>query len=196
MKIYLVRHGETDWNKQRRIQGREDIELNETGISQANKCGQAFKSLNIDMVVSSPLKRAKKTAEIIMSYVGVKELNIEYNLTERDFGRLSGLTMEEIEKIRESGKEDCIEKWETLCTRVKAVLDDYRLHFKANNIIMVSHGAAINSLLALLSNHAIGTGTTYIKNTCISIIECTDNGFEISDYNLAPEEFSHRLICL
>ncbi len=67
MKLFVVRHGETDWNVERRLQGQTDIELNENGIRQANKLKQDLndKDCNIDLIISSPLKRAKKTAEII-----------------------------------------------------------------------------------------------------------------------------------
>ena len=58
MKIYLIRHGETDWNHVNRFQGREDIELNEAGIAQAVRCGQTLQGLGIEAVYTSPLKRA------------------------------------------------------------------------------------------------------------------------------------------
>ena len=58
MKIYLIRHGETDWNHINRFQGREDIELNAAGIAQAVRCGQTLQGLGIEAVYTSPLKRA------------------------------------------------------------------------------------------------------------------------------------------
>lgn len=63
--IYIVRHGQTDWNLEGRYQGRTDIDLNETGIKQAEKIRQELKSVKFDKVFSSPLKRAYKTAQII-----------------------------------------------------------------------------------------------------------------------------------
>lgn len=189
MNIYLIRHGETDWNKQLRIQGREDIELNENGILQADKCGQAFKDVPIDLVVSSPLKRARKTAEIIAAYVGIKDIFTEDDLVERDFGTLSGLTLDEMDKLRKEGKDGEAEKFEDLSRRVKLVLDKYSKLEKYKNIIMVSHGAAINSLLAVLSNYAIGTHKTRLKNACINIIECSNDSMKIKKYNLSSDEF-------
>ena len=61
MKIYLIRHGETDWNHINRFQGREDIELNAAGIAQAVRCGQTLQGLGIEAVYTSPLKRAHCT---------------------------------------------------------------------------------------------------------------------------------------
>ena len=65
-KIYIVRHGETDWNKELRRQGRKDIELNEKGEKQAHEIKEKFKNINFDICYTSPLKRARKTAEIII----------------------------------------------------------------------------------------------------------------------------------
>lgn len=65
MKLYIIRHGETDWNKQRRLQGQSDTELNEYGIRLAQITGEALKDIRFDHIFSSPLKRAYRTAEII-----------------------------------------------------------------------------------------------------------------------------------
>ncbi len=65
-----MRHGQTDWNKTKMVQGSFDIPLNETGIYQAHKAGEQLKKVNIEVILSSPLKRARKTAEIVASYLG------------------------------------------------------------------------------------------------------------------------------
>ena len=65
MKIYVVRHGQTDWNVAGKCQGRTDIELNNTGIEQAKNTKEQLKNYNIDLIICSPLKRAIKTAEIL-----------------------------------------------------------------------------------------------------------------------------------
>ena len=71
MKIYLIRHGETDWNHINRFQGREDIELNAAGIAQAVRCGQTLQGLGIEAVYTSPLKRAHCTGEEIAAQIGL-----------------------------------------------------------------------------------------------------------------------------
>jgi probable phosphoglycerate mutase len=63
--FYFVRHGETDWNKAKKIMGQSDIPLNENGILQAQAVAEKIQALAIDVIVSSPLKRAWTTAEII-----------------------------------------------------------------------------------------------------------------------------------
>ena len=65
MKLYIIRHGETYWNIEGRLQGRTDIELTPSGISIADRSSQGMKNIRFDYIFSSPLKRAYKTAEII-----------------------------------------------------------------------------------------------------------------------------------
>ena len=65
MKIYVMRHGQTDWNLAGKAQGRTDIELNDTGIEQAKQTKKQIDNYKIDLIICSPLKRARKTAEII-----------------------------------------------------------------------------------------------------------------------------------
>ena len=65
MKIYLIRHGETDWNLEQRLQGATDIPLNENGLELARETAQGLKEVPFDLIYTSPLKRAKQTAEIL-----------------------------------------------------------------------------------------------------------------------------------
>ena len=188
MTIYLVRHGETDWNKQNRLQGIEDIELNETGLKQSADCALAFKRLSIDCVLSSPLKRAKKTAEIIAGHLGIAPVIVEPDLTERDFGRLSGMTPAERQAIMDSEEETFAEPLETLIDRFMNVLNKVALKSAYENVIVVSHGASINAALSYLSGGLIGTGKTVLKNTCISKLSCADSKMEIIFHNMKPGE--------
>ena len=85
MRIYLIRHGETDWNLEGKLQGREDIPLNDNGIQQAIICGQAFKGRKIKAILTSPLIRAKRTAEIIAEMSGIKKVIVEDGLIKMIF---------------------------------------------------------------------------------------------------------------
>ena len=71
MDIYIIRHGETEWNTLRRLQGRSDTELNEVGIRLAEITAEALAEIPFDIAFSSPLKRAYKTAEIIVGALGI-----------------------------------------------------------------------------------------------------------------------------
>ena len=91
--IYFVRHGQTEWNKIGRMQGRIDIELNSEGKEQANIVKEKLKGVKFDKVFSSPLKRAKETAQIICN----QEIIFDDRLKERFNGELEGKTKNEIE---------------------------------------------------------------------------------------------------
>ena len=95
MKIYITRHGETNWNKEGRLQGQTDIELNEVGIEQAHIAKEKLKDIEIDLIISSPLSRAKKTAEIINEVKNVPII-IDERLIERGHGIFEGQCPREI----------------------------------------------------------------------------------------------------
>ena len=91
--IYLMRHAESSWNKQKRFQGSSDIRLSINGRTQAEKLGKYFKEKEIESIYSSPLQRCLETARI--AFKG-KEIKIEKNLIERNYGEWEGLTREQI----------------------------------------------------------------------------------------------------
>lgn len=189
MKIYLIRHGETDWNLQGRFQGREDIPLNETGIKQAQRCGEAFRGETFQAIITSPLIRAKKTAQIIAECVDIESVIIEKDIIERDFSKVSGMTPKEREAFYASGDIDDKEPFEDLCKRMLSCIKKYAEQYGEGNIIMVSHGASINSVLASLSEGTTGTGKIILKNTCINIIHYNNNHISLGEYNLSVEEY-------
>jgi broad specificity phosphatase PhoE len=190
MVIYLVRHGETDWNRQNRLQGKEDIELNENGIRQSAECADVFAGVPIGCILTSPLKRARKTAEIIAEKLGVSSVIVEQGLTERDFGRLSGLTPEERQAFLNAKADPCAQPLEEVIEQFMSVLDRYVRRGECRNIMVVSHGASINAVLLHLSGGRFGTGMTTLKNACISKVECDGGRMDVVYYNLTPNEFS------
>ena len=136
MKVFVTRHGQTSWNALGKIQGKTDIELNETGKNQARETGEAIKNEHIDIIISSPLKRAKETAQIINKNFNVEIIDDE-RLMERGFGKSEGLTKDEILALKEkhgqiydvwnynanTGFND-IEKMQDFCARIYDFLDD------------------------------------------------------------------------
>lgn len=94
MKYILIRHGETDWNKEGKIQGQKDIPLNEVGEQQAREVAQILKeTFHITIIYTSPLQRARKTAEIIQDYLKAKLLT-KSDLKEINLGIFLGKKME------------------------------------------------------------------------------------------------------
>lgn len=94
-RICFVRHGETDWNIEQRMQGHRDLALNARGEAQAVAAGRYFIGRQVDALYSSDLLRARQTAQPIASVLGLA-LNLDPALRERHFGRCEGLTYEEV----------------------------------------------------------------------------------------------------
>ena len=95
MHLILIRHGETPWNKEGRIQGTTDIELSLTGIEQARRLALSLKDSEISAIHASPLKRAYRTAEIINSFHG-RKIEVHPELMEMDQGDFEGLSFQEL----------------------------------------------------------------------------------------------------
>jgi len=95
VEIILVRHGETEWNIKEIFRGRIDIELNETGIKQAELLAEYLSQVEMEAIYSSPLKRALKTAEVIASYHNL-DVEIAPGLIDFDYGEWQGLPHQEV----------------------------------------------------------------------------------------------------
>ena len=189
MEIYLVRHGETDWNEQGRLQGREDIPLNASGRNQAIACGVALSEAGFTAIYSSPLSRAMETAKELAIYHPCQVIP-DPALTERDYGKLSGKTKEQREAWEARGLPTGMEPWRALAGRAMAALDRYAAEYEGDGrVAIVSHGAWINAVLAVASKHEIGSGKTQLKNTCISVLRREEKEWEILCYNLLPDEY-------
>lgn len=148
-KLFIVRHGETDWNVKKLLQGKTDIELNENGIKQAEELIDKLDFNNIDIVISSPLKRAKQTATIIVS----NRLDIKYDdlLIERGFGNYEGKPIEfdligKQWDYRLNDSENEIESIQDCLKRAQQFIDKINKEYKDKNILIVSHGGFIKAL--------------------------------------------------
>ncbi len=144
MKILLTRHGQTDWNVLRKIQGRTDIELNQTGIKQAENAREKLLNYDIDVVIASPLKRARKTADIM-----VKDRNIpiiiDENLLERAFGIYEGKVVDvidtnEIWNYKLNKKYEGAESVRELFERVNRFLNNIQEKYQDKTVLLVTHG--------------------------------------------------------
>ncbi len=104
--IMLVRHGQTKWNAEEIFRGRTEIELDETGIKQAELLAEYLSDIKIEAIYSSPLMRAKKTAEMVASRHRL-DVQIAPGLVDLDFGKWAGLTLKEVE----SGYKELFNQW-------------------------------------------------------------------------------------
>jgi broad specificity phosphatase PhoE len=144
MTIYFVRHGETPWNAEGKLQGSADVPLNETGLSQARILSEKLKDTPLDLALCSPLTRARQTAEVICSPRFLPLLE-EEALKERNFGVLEGSAYTDFDKcwdIAANWDMETGEPWSVFYRRVSAFLDSLPQRFppQVNNILLVSHG--------------------------------------------------------
>lgn len=162
MKLYLIRHGETDWNVIKRLQGRSDIALNDNGRELAIRTGEALKDVPFSRVYTSPLKRAKETALCVM---GNREIPVieEERLMEISFGVYEGLCSGKnnytipdpdfkyfFEKPDRYNPPEEGESLEDLCARTSAFLSELvdNPELKEETILISTHGAAMMGLLS------------------------------------------------
>lgn len=182
--ICLVRHGETDWNKVGRLQGQEDIPLNDLGKQQANECGIFLKNDPYDVIVTSPLSRALETAQIIQSHFQSDILIYEDELfKERAFGLASGLTLEERRTKYPDKSYPNQELWEDFKNRIFLGIQEIHEQFTDKKVLLVAHGAVINCILTEISDGEIGSGKTRLFNACISHIEHLDQVWNVKSFN-------------
>ena len=179
--IYVIRHGETDWNKNSRIQGQTDIALNESGLEQAKALVPVLSHLQIEAIYSSPLVRAFKTAEIANSDLKLT-LHKDDRLKETNIGVAEGLTLDEV--LKQFG-DDALLKWRSyeerlldfrfekgeskrqLMYRGRAVMLDIAQNSNRKNIAVFSHGMLMRALTFVFGSgvaweqHAFSNGSVH-----------------------------------
>lgn len=195
MKIYFIRHGETDWNIVKRLQGATDIPLNENGEELAKKTFEGMKDIAFDMIFTSPLKRAYRTAELVRGERDIPIITDE-RIREICFGDYEGLVSKsEGYSIPDPDfkffftKTDCYktppngEPIASLLARTKKFLEELKTRedLKDKTILVSSHGAAVRALLSNIENcdiaHFWGAGVH--KNCGISCVELVDGEYRI-----------------
>lgn len=159
MKLYVVRHGQTNWNVENRFQGQSNTSLTDIGKQQAKNLSEKFKNIDVDLILSSPLQRAIDTANIINEYTQVKLL-IEPKLIERSFGDFEGL--DDISMF------DCninklldydlnyslhnVEPIQSLFKRVSSLLSSLKSKFPNKRIVLSTHEGVIQVIESILKN--------------------------------------------
>ncbi|KWZ68205.1 histidine phosphatase family protein [Bacillus altitudinis] len=181
--ICLVRHGETDWNAAKRIQGRTDIPLNDTGKWQAEQTGLYLKDAHWDVVISSPLSRAKETAHLILQHVHAP-LVIMDDFIERDYGDAEGMSFEERQKLFPNKQYPNMEPLSALQDRMLEGIEKVRATYPDQRVLIVAHGAAIHALLTSLADEHMGIKDTRLANACLNYVEWTDGEWKVNDYNV------------
>ncbi|BCS81224.1 histidine phosphatase family protein [Anaerocellum diazotrophicum] len=181
-RIYLVRHGETDWNRFNLVQGSIDTDLNSIGIEQAKKIAERLKNEKIDIIFSSTLKRAYTTASYIKSYHPYAMFETSEKLNEINFGEWEGLSFNELEKkyyhtylMWKDNPDKAIFPGEgnlnVVMKRVKSFYDEL-LQKDYNNIAIVTHGGIVKlSIIYLLTLPLDFYKKCWIGNASLSIVD-------------------------
>ncbi len=187
-EIYLVRHGQTEANKNYIVQGRMDNPLNEIGMKEAYQTGLFFKDNNLcfDNIISSPLKRAYKTAvQINHGMKSAKPIIIDKDLIERNFGNYDGKKIsDEYYDLIHRGEVENMEKNEVLEERALSTMKKIANKYPGKRILVVTHSHFIKGFLINLLEDF--TYMTYLKNCSINKIVYEENKFNIVSFNLDP----------
>ena len=193
MRLYLVRHGQTDWNVQKRAQGHTDHPLDETGLLQANRVGKAFLDLPVQRILTSDLQRAHQTAAEIARRSKI-ELEVLPELRERGFGEWEGQNFAEIairfgfeadfkgitrNEVTPPGGESFVEVWDRLVSVVANVRS------RNENTAIVAHGGTCSLLTAMFLDGDVSLSNAFrFSNASINEFEPRpDGGLRLIRYN-------------
>lgn len=195
MKIYVVRHGKTKWNQEKRMQGIKNSDLIGVGIEEAKKLGEYLKDVEFEKVWTSPLGRCLETTGHV---VGDRSLDVEKldGLHEFNFGEFEGKTIDEIEKKYPEENYNLWNKpeayvpvggedFEDLFKRVGASFNEIVKKSKGGNTLVVTHGVYISALLAMIENKEIKDiwEIPIVDNTSLTIIEVLEGEPKIISMN-------------
>ncbi len=193
MRLYLVRHGQTDWNVQKRAQGHTDRPLDEIGVQQAKRVGKAFLDLPVQRILTSDLLRATQTAEEVARRVKLP-VEVTANLRERGFGEWEGQNFAEIairfgfeadfrgvsrNEVTPPGGESFVEVWQRLETVVKDVRN------RNEDTAIVAHGGTCSLLMAMFLKGDVHLSNAFrFSNASINELEPRpDGGLRLIRYN-------------
>jgi len=178
----LLRHGQTDWNIDLRLQGSTDIPLNETGKAQALVAAQHLRREDWDVIIASPLSRAKDTADIVGAMLAMPVVVVP-ELIERSFGVAEGMDHASWRKLYESHETiEGLESLEDLRTRTLLLLDLIKNEYAGQRVLAVSHGAFIRKLLTIISNGELPREGERLGNASLNKFMHADGLWTISDY--------------
>jgi probable phosphoglycerate mutase len=191
-RISLVRHGQTDWNKDGRIQGRSDIPLNGTGREQARETGRALRGRRFDGVYASPLVRALETAAIIADELRMPRPTPVPGLEERSYGEAEGMTGPEIRAAFGTDRHD-VPGWEddaSLLSRVLGALARLGAHHAGERVLVVAHGGVIGAVARHLTGGERPAKGEAIGNGSVHDLEVVDGELQLVNFNLAAADLA------
>ncbi|MFF2346738.1 histidine phosphatase family protein [Pseudarthrobacter sp. NPDC058119] len=180
----LVRHGQTDWNAERRLQGSTDIPLNDVGRGQARDAVAILEAYEWDAIVSSPLSRAAETADLIAEGLGLTVSRRVPELTERSFGPAEGMQAgPELEALRVPGGFKGAESEDEAADRGLAALEALAEEYRGQRVLVVTHG----TLLRVSLSRAIGQALASVDNAALNLAHHhAVDGWKLEYFNGEP----------
>ena len=174
MNLYVVRHGETIWNVEKRVQGITDIPLTEKGKKEAEELQELISTLNIDVVISSPLDRARETAKILID--SKLPINTDDRIKERDWGMNEGALISEVDRwdcwdVILNTKVQNIECIQDFMDRVSNFIEEIKAKYKDENVLIVTHSAVSRVIHYLLGTIPEDANLSRIDIPNLRIIE-------------------------
>ncbi len=183
-EICLVRHGQTDWNLNQIVQGREDIPLNANGRQQAKQSAELLSKEKWDIIISSPLIRAQETAEIIAEKVGVATVSLDERFVERNFGTASGKPIPTVRGLIANEEAEGMEKDKEMINRCYSAFQDIANKYRNMRVIIVAHSHTIKGILCGIKPEEF-TFRTQLDNACANYIQSENNQFKIVRFNVS-----------
>jgi len=180
----LIRHGQTDWNAERRLQGSTDIPLNDVGRGQARDAVAVVSGYAWDAIVSSPLSRAAETADLIAAGLGLPVVRRLPELSERSFGPAEGLQAgPELDALRIEGGFRGAESEDEAADRGLTALEALAGEFRGGRVLVVAHG----TLLRVSLSRAVGRTLQSIDNAALNLAHHhAVHGWQLEFFNGEP----------
>ena len=180
----LIRHGQTDWNAERRLQGSTDIPLNDVGRGQARDAVAVVSGYAWDAIVSSPLSRAAETADLIAAGLGLPVVRRLPELSERSFGPAEGLQAgPELDALRIEGGFRGAESEDEAADRGLTALEALAGEFRGGRVLVVAHG----TLLRVSLSRAVGRTLQSIDNAALNLAHHhAVDGWQLEFFNGDP----------
>lgn len=186
--LAVVRHGQTDWNFERRIQGRTDIPLNDTGRAQALVAAEALRDGGWTRTASSTLRRASETAQIIADALGLDSPTTYPGLVERDYGVGEGTLVADFHARYPSGVVPGGESLEELAERALQALGEVVADAPDQPTIVVAHGGVIRALLGIATDGALPRPGERVDNASVTLFRLDSDGLTLESASLVSTE--------
>lgn len=180
LSLFVVRHGETDWNVETRVQGWTDIPLNTAGQMQAHRLGQSMSGIPFHGIIASDLSRAQSTARILSSYTGCP-VSVDEILRERGFGSAEGMPRKRADELYPGGAPDA-EPIESIDGRAERFLDGMIHRHSKGRFLCVTHGGFVRAIMRTQFSKDVASP----PNTSVTSLVWESNAWTLCEFGATP----------